>query len=728
VPILNDLAKQRTERGRLSGVQAIFLYPLNALINSQRDRLIDWTHGFGGDIRFSLYNGNTPETVPSASKERYPSEVSCRADLRSDPPPIVVTNVTMLEYMLIRAVDAPIIGRSKGRLRWIVLDEAHTYVGSQAAELSLLLRRVMRAFGVDAGNVRFVATSATIGEGDEAGERLRKFLADLAGVDESRVSVVLGRRDVPVIQPPGVDRAVPTSSELSAMTPADAFSRMAASPAMRRLRESLASRPRTLTSVVDVLGGPRGASVTRVEALALLEQAAKASMNGRSFLPLRLHLFHRTQPGLWTCINPSCGGRKSTALDDPAWPYGRVYPNETEQCRSCGYPVFEIAGCNHCSHPFPVAEVTDEGVLRPWRERESADEFAQDLDVDLDGESDDEGSAFPVRPNTATKWLLAERGSPGARIESFDIGSGRLLDKPDPAALQIYLAPSDRCPACRGRARKDTELLFRSVRFGAPFLLGNVVPQLLDYIEPAPGGANLPAEGRQLITFSDSRQGTARFSAKLQQDAERNYVRSALYHMMQEDVADPAKEAELAQLRIDIAELEVAKEIPAVRAIYDRKRKQLEEVEKQTAASISWADARTALANLDDTKTWMKELWENWDPTFSESSRIAEIQLYRELLRRPRRQNSAETMGLVALRLPAIEKVQAASLPTPFREAGLNLQDWKDYLHTVTAFFIRSNSAVSVLQEHARWLGVPVHPRAIKPPGEPRLIAMRQVV
>jgi len=91
VPILNDLAKQRTERGRLSGVQAIFLYPLNALINSQRDRLIDWTHGFGGDIRFSLYNGNTPETVPSASKERYPSEVSCRADLRSDPPPIVVT-------------------------------------------------------------------------------------------------------------------------------------------------------------------------------------------------------------------------------------------------------------------------------------------------------------------------------------------------------------------------------------------------------------------------------------------------------------------------------------------------------------------------------------------------------------------------------------------------------------------------------------------------------------
>src|SRR5690606_36103884 len=39
VPILDDLAREQARIGRLNGVRALFLYPLNALINSQRDRL-----------------------------------------------------------------------------------------------------------------------------------------------------------------------------------------------------------------------------------------------------------------------------------------------------------------------------------------------------------------------------------------------------------------------------------------------------------------------------------------------------------------------------------------------------------------------------------------------------------------------------------------------------------------------------------------------------------------
>ena len=71
-----------------------------------------------------------------------------RKRLREDPPSILVTNTTMLEYMLMRAQDGPILERSQGTLRWIVLDEAHSYVGAQAAEMALLLRRVREAFGV----------------------------------------------------------------------------------------------------------------------------------------------------------------------------------------------------------------------------------------------------------------------------------------------------------------------------------------------------------------------------------------------------------------------------------------------------------------------------------------------------------------------------------------------------------------------------------------------------
>jgi DEAD/DEAH box helicase domain-containing protein len=47
LPILDELVRERARVGRLVGVRALFLYPLNALINSQRDRLRAWTTGFG---------------------------------------------------------------------------------------------------------------------------------------------------------------------------------------------------------------------------------------------------------------------------------------------------------------------------------------------------------------------------------------------------------------------------------------------------------------------------------------------------------------------------------------------------------------------------------------------------------------------------------------------------------------------------------------------------------
>ena len=125
VPILDDLVRlQQQDGGRLSGVHALFLYPLNALINSQRERLDQWTAPFGRDIQFCLYNGNTGEST----KQESANEIISRDKLRESPPPILVTNATMLEYMLIRQKDAPIIEQSKGKLRWIVLDEAHSYV------------------------------------------------------------------------------------------------------------------------------------------------------------------------------------------------------------------------------------------------------------------------------------------------------------------------------------------------------------------------------------------------------------------------------------------------------------------------------------------------------------------------------------------------------------------------------------------------------------------------
>jgi len=170
VPVLDDLVRESQCSDKpLVGVRALMIYPLNALIASQRDRLNAWTTNFGNKIRFCLYNGTTPLSVPQWQRREAMNQVLDRQSLRKSPPPILVTNATMLEYLLVRHEDAPIIQASQGKLKWIILDEAHSYIGSKAAELALLLRRVMLAFGVQSEEVHFVATSATLGEPDSGG-------------------------------------------------------------------------------------------------------------------------------------------------------------------------------------------------------------------------------------------------------------------------------------------------------------------------------------------------------------------------------------------------------------------------------------------------------------------------------------------------------------------------------------------------------------------------------
>jgi len=66
IPLLDDLLRHPRRGG---GVQAIPLYPLNALIESQRERLGAWAEGLGGRVRFALLNGDTPETPRRAGEK-----------------------------------------------------------------------------------------------------------------------------------------------------------------------------------------------------------------------------------------------------------------------------------------------------------------------------------------------------------------------------------------------------------------------------------------------------------------------------------------------------------------------------------------------------------------------------------------------------------------------------------------------------------------------------------
>ena len=236
-PILSDLVTQaQSKREPLEGVQAIMLYPLNALIESQRERLSAWTQPFGGRVRYCLYNGDLRHAAKESERRRTPEEVIDRERLRASPPPLLVTNITMLEYMLVRAEDRPIIDASQGKLKWIVLDEAHSLVGAAAAEIALLLRRVMLAFSVKPEEVRFVATSATIGSGENVRQQLQRFLADVAGIPDDRVHVIEGRRRMP--RRPEGPLAKP-SADIRGTEPAQLYDILGRDPTTWRLVERL---------------------------------------------------------------------------------------------------------------------------------------------------------------------------------------------------------------------------------------------------------------------------------------------------------------------------------------------------------------------------------------------------------------------------------------------------------------------------------------------------------
>ncbi|MBG3876428.1 DEAD/DEAH box helicase [Desulfovibrio oxamicus] len=727
VPILDRLARLREEKhGRLTGVRALFLYPLNSLINSQRDRLRAWTHAFGGDIRFCLYNGNTPEQVPQRQRQDHPNEVLDRETLRSSPPPVLVTNATMLEYMLVRTNDKPILDESQGRLEWVVLDEAHTYIGSQAAELALLIRRVLFAFGVSPEKVRFVATSATIGDPEgKGGERLRRFLAEAAGVSLDRVHLISGERHVPSL-PEGTPKR---RDSLEALLRVDRkaecskvrYRVLAEHHVARTLRDLFVGNKNSppvarLSDVCRVVHGDTPPSPeAQMEALRWLDLLSVTSdSNGACFLPLRTHVFHQTLAGLWACANGACPAKAGTTLDDPDWPFGQVYFDPRKHCR-CGSPAYEVVACDECGEVYLLAGEAG-GFLTHLQSTSAVDEFELEVETTVGGEEEDEPSEEAASSARQRKVLITNRSSsrPNSLVGEIDIEpkSRRITEATD-GTLRVIAREAEAsgigCPFCGGR-ETDRKALLQPGRIGAPFLLGNILPTMLEYAPDGDKPADHPYRGRRLLTFNDSRQGAARMAAKLQQDAERGRVRSLIYHIAIQQGRQQANRAAV-QLRGEIDQLKVVQsqmQNEALATMIADKEAKLTALAKPKP--IPFFELAQRLADQGSDFDRMLRHYKKFAPdvfgSVSGSAELARLFLVREFGRRPKRQNNLETMGLVTVCYPALESIQG--VPTEVvRASGFTAGDWRDFLKLCIDFFVRSGGSLRIPETWRRWLGVP---------------------
>ncbi len=744
VPILDRLARLREEKhgGSLIGVRALFLYPLNALINSQRDRLRAWTQFYGSDVRFCLYNGNTPDKVKEEERKKHPSEVMDRESLRTIPPPILLTNPTMLEYMLIRTADRPILDFSQEKLEWIVLDEAHTYIGSQAAELALLIRRVLIAFGVRPENVRFIATSATIGDlNGKTGEKLKRFLSEVAGVNIDQVHLIGGNRDIPYL-PMETSSRKDSIEALWSIDKDQEFSQaryeaLTKHPIARKIRDLFVKNPTNpVARLSDV-----GQKVNIVESQSISIEVQKEALKwldllsgtrdaeGTSFLPLRSHLFHQTLSGLWACANTSCPEKKDTPLDAPHWAFGQVYLEPRKHCR-CGCPVYEVATCDDCGEVYLLAEIViikgGGNELTQLRSSSAIDEFELDAEADEGSDGEKNGDKEHLVATEKNRVLIVNRSIPNPRasVGTLDIDlDTRRITEDGQGSLRLLVQEDAGdglgCPTCGSQENPhDRKPLFQMSRVGAPFLLGNILPHLLEYAPDGFRPADHPYRGRRLLTFNDSRQGTARIAAKLQQDAERNRIRSLIYHIvLQQGRIDSGENRK--KLLKEIEDLRKYANDPAIAGIIASKETDL--AQHSIPTPVQFGDLAQMLTEQGKDFERMLGFYKTYAPdTFGSaagSADLARMFLIREFGRRPKRQNNLETMGMVAVRYPKIDSIR--EIPSEvIQVSSFKTEDWRDFLKICMDFFVRAGGALSIRREWLAWLSIPYRRQCMVPRDE----------
>lgn len=134
-------------------IKAVIVYPMNALANSQGEELKKF-------LRAGYPDGRGPVTFARYTGQESDEE---RNRIIAEPPDILLTNYVMLELILTRTDERGLVAQAQD-LRFLVLDELHTYRGRQGADVALLCRRVREA--CHAERLQYVGTSATLlGEG-----------------------------------------------------------------------------------------------------------------------------------------------------------------------------------------------------------------------------------------------------------------------------------------------------------------------------------------------------------------------------------------------------------------------------------------------------------------------------------------------------------------------------------------------------------------------------------
>jgi DEAD/DEAH box helicase domain-containing protein len=194
-PLLDHCARANSDG--VGGIKALVIYPMNALAADQARRfaqVIAQTPAFKG-LRVGLFvGGRSGKDGRGLMTMTTTSVITDRETLRKDPPDVLLTNYKMLDYLLIRPKDRKLWAKNTPEtLRYVVVDELHTFDGAQGTDLALLLRRLRARLKTPEDYLICAGTSATLG-GNADTTSLREYARQIFGAAFPRESVVTENR------------------------------------------------------------------------------------------------------------------------------------------------------------------------------------------------------------------------------------------------------------------------------------------------------------------------------------------------------------------------------------------------------------------------------------------------------------------------------------------------------------------------------------------------------
>jgi len=546
VPIVDSILK----RGSGRGVQAIIVYPMNALANSQMGELEKFLcEGFPdrrGPISFRRYTGQEKKDE--------------REEIIQNPPDILLTNFVMLELMLTRKKESKMLRDMGGSLRWLVLDELHTYRGRQGSDVAVLVRRARELTSGD--DLQCVGTSATIaGTGTRREQRAQvaRVASQLFGVEVSPDHIIgeTLRRTTPErdFSLPAQRDALRARLENDPGAPLS-FAAMEADPLASWIESTFGVTNRTedgetflVRARPAALGGDEGTAAQLAHLTGMARELCEA--RARTFLLESMNATRNPHTGAapfafrlhqWV----SRGDTVYATFERPANRHftleGQIFAPAEERAKK----LFPLAFCRECGHEFYTVWASQEGGHESFHARELLDTQGQTAPFPGAEAGFLYLSAHKPWPAEADYGQILER-LPDSWLETkqseLRLKTSQKLNVPRPVRLDAlgisshegtlahWMASSLRfCPCCgvtyNSSQRSDFSKLSSLGNEGRSTATTVISLSLVAALREDP---SLEPSARKLLSFTDNRQDASLQAGHFNDFVETSLLRAALY-------------------------------------------------------------------------------------------------------------------------------------------------------------------------------------------------------